>query len=71
MLDKLLDDLRFPIGLLFLIFSLVLVPLGLFNSPAEGELNLNLSSGLFMGAFAVFMLGGACLAARRKPGEKN
>ena len=46
MLNELLDDLRFPIGLLFSIFSAILVTLGLTRPlPPGADVNLNLFAG--------------------------
>ncbi|MDD4004497.1 MAG: hypothetical protein PHW69_04755 [Elusimicrobiaceae bacterium] len=65
MLNRLLDDLRFPIGLLFLIFSVILTIVGIILplKPGSGT-NLNLFAGGVMGVFALFMLGSAFLAVR-------
>jgi|GEM_PF-1991740 len=65
MLDILLDDLRFPIGLLFLIFSLILVVTGLILPLKPGaDTNLNLFAGGVMGVFGLFMLVTSILSAR-------
>jgi hypothetical protein len=65
MLNKLLDDLRFPIGLLFIIFGLILTVMGLANPvKMDCDLNLNLLSGIIMDVFALFMLGTAILAVK-------
>jgi len=57
MLNQLLDDLRFPIGVLFTIFSVILVTLGLLRPVTlNSTLNLNLDAGLIMGVFGLFML---------------
>jgi len=69
MLNRLLDDLRFPIGLLFIIFSVILIISG-FTAPFKPgeEINLNLWAGAVMGIFALFMLITSVLANRRGPG---
>ncbi|MFA5161505.1 MAG: hypothetical protein WC421_04590 [Elusimicrobiales bacterium] len=65
MLDRLLDDLRFPIGLLFLIFSVILVISGMvLPLKPDAEMNLNVVSGLMMGVFALFMLVTSVISAR-------
>jgi hypothetical protein len=66
---KLLEDLRFIIGLLFAILGLLVLGAGLLHAPtAPGALNANLLGGAAMTAFAVVMLALALLA-RRKGGE--
>lgn len=63
MIYELLDDLRFPIGLLFSIFSVILVYLGLTEPlPNNADLNLNLLAGAAMGVFGLFMIGSALIA---------
>ena len=65
MLNQLLDDLRFPIGVLFTIFSLILVTLGLLRPVTlNSTLNLNLDAGLIMGVFGLFMLVSAVLSVK-------
>ena len=53
-------DLRLPVGLMFGVFGLILVGVGLFGGPALVEqslgINLNLWWGLFQLAFAGVML---------------
>ena len=71
MLNRLLDDLRFPIGLLFSIFAVILLALGIVSPELrDGGVNLNLFAGLVMGAFALFMLVTSVLAARAAGPEK-
>lgn len=71
MLNRLLDDLRFPIGLLFSIFAAILLVMGVFSPEVrDGGVNLNLFAGAVMGAFALFMLGTSVLAARAAGLEK-
>ncbi len=67
MLNQLLDDLRFPIGLLFSIFSVILIIVGLIKpqTVAAGiDINLNVSAGAFMGVFGLFMVLSAMWSAR-------
>jgi hypothetical protein len=54
---RLIEDLRFVIGLFFLIISVILLGLGLFSSelPAHG-MNLNLGAGAVMAVFSALML---------------
>ncbi|MEI7482342.1 MAG: hypothetical protein WCK75_08325 [Elusimicrobiota bacterium] len=69
MLNQLLDDLRFPIGLLFSIFSVILIVVGLIKpqTAAAGiDINLNVSAGVFMGVFGLFMALSAVWSARGK-----
>ncbi|HLE01821.1 MAG TPA: hypothetical protein VJB59_16290 [Bdellovibrionota bacterium] len=56
LLQKYLDDLRFIIGVLFMIFALILVVLGITEPVVPGRLNLNLYTGLFMAVFSGGML---------------
>ena len=53
-------DVRFPIGLLFTIFGLILAAFGLFSNPALYErslgININLKWGIVMLAFGLIML---------------
>jgi multisubunit Na+/H+ antiporter MnhG subunit len=53
-------DVRFPIGLLFTIFGLILAAFGLFSNPALYErslgININLEWGVVMLIFGVIML---------------
>jgi len=69
MLNQLLDDLRFPIGLLFSIFSVILIVVGLVKPQAVTaglDINLNVSAGAFMGVFGLFMVLSAVWSARGK-----
>jgi len=60
---RLLEDLRFIIGLLFGIIGVMVLVAGFFNPPAmPGELNADLVGGAVMTAFAVLMLALAILA---------
>jgi len=67
-------DIRFPIGLMFTIFGLVLTILGLVtNSNAEMykrslDININLWSGLVILVFGILML---IFALRRKKTRKK
>jgi multisubunit Na+/H+ antiporter MnhG subunit len=53
-------DVRFPIGLLFTIFGLILVAFGLFSNPALYQrslgININLEWGVVMLVFGIIML---------------
>ena len=53
-------DLRIPVGLMFTVFGLILVALGLFGGPALVEKSLGLNLNLWWGAvqlvFGVSML---------------
>jgi hypothetical protein len=53
-------DVRFPIGLLFTIFGLILAAFGLFSNPALYErslgININLEWGVVMLIFGIIML---------------
>ena len=54
---RFLDDLRFIIGLLFLILgALVLVAAPAYRPTVEGAVNANLVGGIAMTAFAALML---------------
>lgn len=67
MMDKLFDDLRFPIGLLFVIFSSILLFLGLAHpeiAKPGSDINLNLYAGTCMGVFGLFMLISAVCSAK-------
>lgn len=65
---RLLDDLRFIIGLLFAILGLLLlVAKPAFLAPVPGAVNANLVGGIAMTAFAALMLALALLH-RRKDG---
>lgn len=60
---RLLEDLRFIIGLLFAILGLLVLGAGLLHPPAApGALNANLLGGVVMTAFAMVMLALALLA---------
>ena len=50
------EDLRFMIGLLFMIFGVILIVLGMTRAPLANHLNLNLGAGLAMAVFATVML---------------
>jgi hypothetical protein len=66
---KLLEDLRFVIGLLFAILGLLVLGAGLLHPPAvPGDLNANIVGGTAMTGFAALMLALALLA-RAKGGE--
>ena len=57
MLTRLLEDLRFVVGLLFGIISLILLGVGLLGeAQPHDELHLNLVTGACMGVFALIML---------------
>ncbi len=63
---RLLEDLRFIIGLLFAIIGFLVLGAGLLHPPAApGTLNANLVGGAVMTAFAVLMLLLAVLARRQ------
>jgi multisubunit Na+/H+ antiporter MnhG subunit len=53
-------DVRFPIGLLFTIFGVILAMFGLFSNPGLYErslgININLDWGLIMLVFGLIML---------------
>ena len=54
---KLLEDLRFVIGLLFAILGLLVLGAGLLHPPtAPGDLNANVVGGVAMTGFAAVML---------------
>ncbi len=54
---RLLDDLRFIIGLLFGIIGVMVLLAGIFNPPAApGIVNADLVGGILMTAFGVLML---------------
>ncbi len=60
---RLLEDLRFIIGLLFGIIGVMVLVAGIFNPPAmPGVLNADLVGGVVMTAFAVLMLALALFA---------
>lgn len=61
---RLLEDLRFIIGLLFAILGLLVLGAGVLHPPEAGTTNANLVGGLAMTAFAVLML---ALAVFSKP----
>jgi hypothetical protein len=66
---RLLEDLRFVIGLLFAILGLLVLGAGLLHPAAEpGTLNANIVGGVAMTAFAALMLTLALLG-RAKHGE--
>ncbi len=63
---RLLEDLRFIIGLLFGIIGVMVLAAGVFNPPAmPGVLNADLVGGAVMTAFAALRLGLARLAPRK------
>jgi hypothetical protein len=62
---RLLEDLRFIIGLLFAILGLLVLGEGLLRPPASGAVNANLVGGLAMALFAALMLALAILAPPR------
>lgn len=60
---RLLEDLRFIIGLLFAILGVLVLGAGLLHPPAApGAINANLVGGVAMAAFAALMLGLALFA---------
>jgi len=64
---KLLDDLRFIIGVLFAILGVLVLATGLTGpAAAPGTVNANLVGGIAMTAFAVLMLALAITARRRE-----
>jgi hypothetical protein len=65
---KLLEDLRFVIGLLFAILGLLVLGAGLLHPAAPDGLNANIVGGVTMTAFAALMLALA-LHARGKGGD--
>lgn len=65
---KLLDDLRFIIGVLFAILGVVVLATGLFGpAAAPGTVNANIVGGTAMTAFAILML---ALALTAKPRDQ-
>lgn len=67
MLYQLLEDLRFVIGALFAILSVILLIVGYTNpQTTPNGINLNLFSGCTMGMFSIFMLGLSLFAANRE-----
>lgn len=64
-------DLRLPIGLYFVINSVILVAVGLFQPhpvPVGAQMfNLDLIWGLVMGVFGLFMLGLSYMEKKSKP----
>lgn len=63
-------DLRYPIGILFLIFGLLLVPYGLFGGNADDSRSLGINVNLWWGL--VMLLFGAVMffaAYRKRPGN--
>jgi len=66
---RLLDDLRFIIGLLFAILGvLLLLARPAFLAPVPGAVNANVVGGVAMTAFAALMLALAVLGARKSDG---
>ncbi len=57
MLVRLLEDLRFVIGLFFGIVSVILIAGGSSAEPNVVPLSLNFYSGIAMGLFSAIMLG--------------
>jgi hypothetical protein len=70
-------DIRYPIGLMFSIFGLLLTVFGFatMNDPAVYQrsfgINVNLWSGLFMLVFGGFMLLMAAMAKKNKQGQNK
>ena len=67
-------DIRFPVGLLFLLIGALLAVFGLNSDPAiyaahSLGLNINLIWGVVMIVFGVAMLAVAAAAARSGPGD--
>jgi hypothetical protein len=63
-------DLRYPLGLMFTLFGLILIGVGIFGGPALVQqslgINMNLWWGLVMAVFGIVML----ILARRSKGSK-
>lgn len=65
-------DLRWPIGLMFLINGVLLIGYGIFNRAASlthvggSDLNINLEWGAVLLAFGLFMSGSAYLGRNKK-----
>ena len=63
-------DLRIPVGLMFTLFGLILVGVGLFGDPALYQqslgINMNLWWGLVMTIFGLLMLFFAWRGGKRK-----
>jgi uncharacterized membrane protein HdeD (DUF308 family) len=71
MIMRLLEDLRFVVGLLFGIISVILLGVALLGQPqVNDEMQLNLVTGAAMVVFSAIMLGMA-LAADRADGAVN
>jgi len=64
---RLLEDLRFIIGLLFAILGLLVLGAALLHPPAAGTVNANLVGGLAMTVFAALMLALAVFSPRPPP----
>ena len=64
-------DLRLPVGLMFTVFGLILVGVGLFGDPELYQkslgINMNLWWGLVLTVFGLFML---ALAFRARSGKR-
>jgi len=65
-------DLRIPIGLMFSVFGLILIFVGLFGSPELVQKSLGLNMNLWWGAFQ-FLFGTVMLLLpfRGRKGERN
>ena len=67
-------DLRYPIGVLFVVFGLLLVLYGLFGGTADDSrslgININLWWGLIMLFFGAVMFFAACRKRLGRIGEK-
>ncbi len=63
---RLLEDLRFIIGLLFAILGVLVLGAGVLHPVATGDVNANLVGGGAMTAFAAVMLGLAIFGGRRE-----
>ncbi len=64
---RLLEDLRFIIGLLFAILGVLVLGAGILHPVATGGVNANLVGGGAMTAFAALMLALAIFRGNREP----
>ena len=64
-------DLRYPVGLMFTLFGLILTGVGLLGGPELSQkslgINMNLWWGMLMLLFGIAMLIGAVRGGTRKP----